>query len=35
VTCEEHIFLFESGGADQRFDAIVVDLDAAIGQEGL
>ena len=35
VTREERIFPIESDGSDQVFDAVVVDLDAAIGQEGL
>ena len=32
---EEGVFPIEGDGADQVFDAVVVDLDAPIGQEGL
>jgi len=32
---EEGILAIEGDGADQVFDAVVVDLDAPIGQEGL
>ncbi|GGO62961.1 hypothetical protein GCM10011315_43170 [Roseovarius pacificus] len=32
---EEGIFAIESNGADQVFDAVVVDLDATVAQEGL
>ena len=35
MTGEERVLAIESNGADQVFDAVVVDLDAAIGQEGL
>ena len=35
VTGEERIFAIEGDGADQVFDPVGVDLDAAVGQEGL
>jgi hypothetical protein len=35
VTREEGILAISSDWADQVFDAVAVDLDAAIGQEGL
>ena len=35
MTGEERIFPIEGNGADQVFDAVVVDLDTPIGQEGL
>ena len=35
MTGEEGVFAVQSDGADQIFDAVIVDLDASIGQEGL
>ena len=35
VTGEERIFAIEGDGADQVFDPVGVDLDAAVLQEGL
>ena len=35
MTREERVFPIEGDGSDQVFDAVVVDLDAAISQEGL
>ena len=35
MTREERILAIKGDGADQVFDAVVVDLDAPIGQEGL
>ena len=32
---EERVFAIEGDGADQVFDPVAVDLDAAVGQEGL
>lgn len=35
MTSEERFFAIESDRADQVFDPVGVDLDAAVGQEGL
>ncbi len=35
MTGEDRIFPIEGDGADQVFDAVVIDLDTRIGQEGL
>ncbi len=35
MPCKEGILSIERDGSDQVFDPVAVDLDAAIGQEGL
>jgi len=35
VTREERILAIESDRSDQVFDAVIVDLDAPVGQEGM
>ena len=35
VACKEGIFAIKSDGSDQIFDAVIINLDATITQEGL